>query len=195
MFSPRGRTPVLWALITRRDWPSTSPSKAQLLPGSPQPRPVPPLLAQTSGLSLRVTRCHLQGHLGTSSPVLCRSGIHSHPFFPVDFFLSRHRWGLCLVKGGVRCRSLQPRGVPRSWSGLSGLPAAFRSSACCCRDSCECRVGRLPASDTGRNVSGSARSLALDQGRGAGVSTWFLCLICGAVFLVFASFFDDTISV
>lgn len=39
MFSPRGRTPVLWGLITRRNWPSTSPSKAQLSPPAPLPLP------------------------------------------------------------------------------------------------------------------------------------------------------------
>lgn len=41
VFSPRGRTPVLWGLITRRDWPSTSPSKAQLLTS---PHLLPPAL-------------------------------------------------------------------------------------------------------------------------------------------------------
>lgn len=55
VFSRRGRTPLLWGLITRRSWPSTSPSKAQLPPASypHPPPPMQPLLAQTSGLTVR----------------------------------------------------------------------------------------------------------------------------------------------
>lgn len=68
VFSPRGRTPVLWGLITRRDWPSTSPSKAQLLTSLPPPRPAPRQCShfqhRLQGSTSRATHCPLAGHVG-----------------------------------------------------------------------------------------------------------------------------------
>lgn len=70
VFSPRGRTPVLWGLITRRDWPSTSPSKAQLppmpRPAHPHPAPAPPAQRsqhrlQSSALPVTAATCRATG--------------------------------------------------------------------------------------------------------------------------------------
>lgn len=85
VFSPRGRTPVLWGLITRRDWPSTSPSKAQC-----SPPPALPFQCRTSSTDFwaRPPSHPLPpaGHSGVSTPGLAGSSINLHPFFPFSFF-------------------------------------------------------------------------------------------------------------
>lgn len=103
VFSPGGRTPVLWDLITRRGWPSTGPSKAQSL-SSPPPPPHPPLppvqppLARTSGAQpseLAAVAC--QGLVGVFDPVLRWSDSDLHRFPPLC--------PLELVRGGMgSCR-------------------------------------------------------------------------------------------
>lgn len=98
MFSPRGRTPVLWGLITRRNWPSTGPSKAQLLP-SPTLPPAPPLSAD-----LRLGLWSPLSPQGWALPTLLCGADPLRTLFPTHFLLTCNLWGVCLVKGSVNCR-------------------------------------------------------------------------------------------
>lgn len=179
MFSPRGRTPALWGLITRRDRSSTSLSKAQVLT-SPPP-------AATSSTDFRAQPSESpgtakSGHLAFWAQLVGGAILTRTPSSPVHF--SPHKlWDLCWVKRGCswQVMSLETPTAASFWNGASGLPAAFAGGLAVDRDFREERTKPLYCLRGGRQCWVQSDRWPSAPGVAAR-GTYGVCLICGSVF-------------
>lgn len=178
VFSPRGRTPALWGLITRRDRPSTRLSKAQVLTSPP--------LAATSSTDFRAQPSESpgpakSGHLAFWTQLVGGAILTRTPSSPVHF--SPHKlWDLCWVKRGCswQVMSLEIPTAASFWNGASGLPAAFAGGLAIDRDFREEQTKPLYCLRGGRRVGFSQTAGLQPQAwqRGAHMVSVSFAVVC-----------------